>query len=149
MNRRFKGASELVKFQKAHGKTVNLRMEMTFREGALMSKQYAYDLLSGIWREPDLRRAGHPYGRYALMPFKPLPINVQTGQLRNDLEFTWSHRQGVTTYRIWNSAPHSVFILSPTGTVNMVARPFWKALDQYYSDQVHNRLLKTFAELHQ
>lgn len=146
--RRFKGASELVTFFTVFGKEVVVRMEMTFREGANDTKKYARDLLSGIYRKEDLNRFGNPYGRSAAFPFKALPINVDTGRLRDSLKFTWSSRNGVTTYRISNTAPYSAFILSPTGTRNMITRPFWDALDIYYSEQVKRKLLKTFEELH-
>lgn len=123
-------------------------METTFKEEAVRVRTYARDLLSGIYQKEDLVRMGHPYGRSAASPMKPLPINADTGRLRDSMQFTWSHVNGVTTYRLWNNAPYSPFILSPTGTRNMIARPFWEALTRYYLQNALQQMRRKFADAH-
>jgi hypothetical protein len=146
--RSFTSAKTLAAYQRERGERVVQVMEITFKAETERTRLYARDLLSGLYRQEDLRRMGDPYSRHALSPLKALPINVDTGRLRDSMQFTWSRVNGVTTYRLWNNAPYAPFILSPTGTKNMIARPFWEALTRYYQQNALQQLRKAFSQAH-
>ena len=65
----------------------------------------------------------------------PLPINIQTGELRAKMHFDYVRGpSGRQSFDLGSKAPHEPFIFSPTGTGRMTARGYfpevktrWKA----------------------
>lgn len=129
------------------------------REAALSmlrdSVQDAHRLSSGGIKTKDLRRMGHPYGRRAATErqrvkgtwgrqraikgtrerLPPLPINVQTGRLKQSIRTAVTETQRGAGERVvlWRVvydeglAPYGKFIARPGGTRTMVARPIRRA----------------------
>lgn len=92
------------------------------------------DQLSGRTRQAQLNREGNPYGRGFTNPRgkrrarrQPLPINVQSGELRRSYRLIRDDTGGLKRYRLtFRGGPdYARFVLSKDGTSKMVARPFW------------------------
>gem|GEM_PF-4812407 len=124
----------------------------------------AHKNLSGKVPEKALEKMGHPLGRGTTKSGEPgrqrkvkglrvrlpaLPINVQTGKLRDALKL---YRRGVgdtQTYVLQvskNLAPYAKYVLALGGTKRMVTRPFWANLQKSWRRKNFDLLVKMREE---
>ena len=64
-------------------------------------------------------------------PVSPLPIGVRSGALRGGWRLEPFTRGEESGWRLFNVAPHHVYVLSPGGTARMRSRGFWTALRRF------------------
>lgn len=102
----------------------------------------AIRLVSGGISSAELADMGHPYainhggkayrGKDAIsrVTVNPLPINVQTGQLRASLRI-FRRQSGTETYfQLQFTSPHAR-VLRPGGMMHMTDRRFWETLQAF------------------
>lgn len=95
----------------------------------------AYELTSGTVPTKTLARMNHPFGRgfgskrgtRGRLP--ALPVNVQSGRLRWAI---YMEKRG-NTYAIGFRGPdYAKYVLSRTGTKNMLTRPVWSEIEKRF-----------------
>lgn len=106
----------------------------------------ARKLVSGGTKTKQLRKENHPFGKGFTAPNgrrrrtrKPLPINVQSNALRSAIKLeTKSSGPGGYVYSInFRGGPHYAgYVLSPTGTVKMRARGYWREVRKLYRSRM-------------
>jgi len=133
----------------------------------------AHRLTGGRVTTRQLRAMGHPYGRRAgsssniktkrttlgrqrnikgtRARLPALPINRQSGRLQDAIRLSRRSGSGkvAQTYILQvlrNMAPYAKYILSLSGTIKMVTRPFWQTLFKYWKTKNFELLMKLRQE---
>ena len=142
----------LARHMKQRGQIIRRAVFAETEDTANEALRIAHRLTSGVYRQEQFNRMGHPfarrfrpesrgigrrYGHAGTFPL--LPINVQSGRLRRSFRKLRrpGRDKGEVVWIITNTAPHARFILSPTGTRHMIPRPFWAELSR--QTQQHGR----------
>lgn len=135
----FTNAHDLARHQRLRARRVQRSLQVTQAEVVAEIKQKARQLVSGTVSSRELARLGHPFARRsrtaggrgrARGSLARLPINVQSGQLRESLRVFRRARAGGTAFQLQFTSPHAIVLL-PGGTRQMVARGFWTALNAF------------------
>jgi hypothetical protein len=99
-------------------------------------EQDHFEFTQGQIKERTLRAMGHPFARegnasrgnqnrkHGRRSVAALPINEQTGALRRSFHRHDLNDKDLVT-RMGFEVPYAKFVLSPTGTKNMIARGFY------------------------
>lgn len=133
----------------------------------------AHKLTGGKITTRILRAMGSPFGRRAgsssiigtkrttlarqrgiknsRMRLPTLPINRQSGKLQDAIRLTRRGGTGKVTQTyilqvLRNMAPYAKYILSLSGTVKMVTRPFWATLYKFWKKRNFELLIKMRQE---
>lgn len=109
-------------------------------------KMYAYDLLGGTISAKRLRELDHPYARRhgrALLPV--LPINVQTGKLRESMRVIGAggtESKPRKIFRLQFFVPYAKYVLALRGTKYMLPRRFWPTLTKKVAPHLNDGVRK-------
>jgi len=153
-------------------KTFGAAMEARFKQVRLTATTVHKELYEGGARdhmeftagqikERDLRAAGHPFARQGNaqrgnqttkrlggkrgLRVNGLPINVQTGRLRDS--FYQTRPMGINkVVRMGFRAPYAKYVLSPTGTRYMIARGFYTSGGKLGAVRMRHRLRLAVAK---
>ena len=140
----FTRAEDLARHQRERAKRVQRSMELGSQEVAESAKRHASLLVSGFISTKDLARLDHPFARrHGSARLPVLPINMQSGRLRNSLRVFKRKTGDVTMWRLQFMAPYAKFVLSPTGTKRMLPRNFWNAL-RLHVERVNTPTMRRF-----
>lgn len=136
----FTSAKALARSQAKRFARVERSLKIEHAEMAKQMQGFAVALTSGTISSQELARRGHPFGRgkgrkttgkgalRMRMGTPLLPINRQSGRLVKGWRLMPRRTSGMQSFTLQNVAPHSKFVLSPTGTRRMVPRGFWVAM---------------------
>lgn len=160
----FQDAAQLVRAQRARADGLARKFKLEHREMANQLYEEAHHLLSGGTSQRTLTALGHPFGRRTVLNGQPgrqrrvkgltsllpaLPINTQSGRLREALRLLQRNSGSKQVFLLQVSkslAPYAKYVLNTSGTVKMVTRPFWAALQKSWRKKNFELLLKMRAD---
>ena len=124
----YTSAAEMAKARRARAGNLNDAIRRTVDKAADIIEQEATVLTSGTISSATLAALGHPYSRARPGSLPRLPINKQSGDLQRSARFKPFGGAGYAGFSFSYAAEYAKYILSPTGTKRMVARPFFAEL---------------------
>lgn len=146
---RFTDPRDLLSHQRRRFERTGRSMQVGMEGAVGEIKQEAYNLVSGDISSQTLAAYGHPFGKGASaragcigdirISVNPLPINVQSGELRKSLRVFRRQRGGETIWQVQFTSSHSI-VTSPDGTPTMIGRGFWTTLNQFAQPLLAQRL---------
>jgi hypothetical protein len=147
-----KSVASLMRAQEERFRRMDLSMNNLHTELVRGAYRDAAELTGGKVSTRTLRQMGHPFGRIGGAgsrttgrgiqgdprrfrgigrkgqitrgAIRPLPINKQTGELRNKMKLE-GPRGVEKVYSLGSSAPYAGFVLNPKGTRKMIARGYF------------------------